>query len=154
MSGRRGRRPLQTKDGEEMEKNNNLSFFKIYTDYIEIWKMLSDEQAGKLVKALLDYANIGKKIDSNDGMLKITFAFMAAQMDRDNGKAPTIFRDGGQSKADIIIHAPEDQAEFERLACAALRRYYYHVTVEQGQDWDKLAAKSKYNDIEIIRAED
>ena len=64
----------------------------------------------------------------------------------------------GQCRAYVTVHipkrSPEEQAEYEKTVRAALRRYYYHVTVEQGQDWDKLAAKSKYNDIEIIRAED
>ena len=112
---------------------NKKPYIKLYTDSTEQWEMLSNEQAGKLVKTLLDYANTGKKIDSSDGMLKMAFAFMAAQMDRDNGKATTIFRDGGQSKADIIIHAPEDQAEFERLACDAIRRFYYELDADKRQ---------------------
>lgn len=64
----------------------------------------------------------------------------------------------GQCRAHVTVHitkhTPEEQAEYEKKVRAALRRFHYHVTEEQGGDWDKLASKSKYDDIEILRAED
>lgn len=45
----------------------------------------------------------------------------------------------------IIVHipkrTPEQQAEYEKKMRAALRRFYHHVTVERGYDWDELVAK-------------
>ena len=38
-------------------------------------------------------------------------------------------------------NTPEEQAEYEKRVRAALRRFYYHVTVERGYDWDELVAK-------------
>ena len=45
----------------------------------------------------------------------------------------------------ITVHipkrTPEQQAEYEKKMRAALRRFYHHVTVERGYDWDELVAK-------------
>lgn len=43
----------------------------------------------------------------------------------------------------IPKHTPEEQAEYEKNVRAALRRFYHHVTVERGYDWDELVAKHK-----------
>ena len=48
-------------------------------------------------------------------------------------------------KAHIIVHipkrTPEEQAKYEKNMCAGLRRFYHHVVVERGYDWDELVAK-------------
>ena len=48
-------------------------------------------------------------------------------------------------KAHIIIHipkrTPEEQAKYEKNMRAGLRRFYHHVTVERGYDWDELVDK-------------
>lgn len=50
-------------------------------------------------------------------------------------------------KAHITVHipkrTPEEQAEYEKRIRAALRRFYHHVTVVQGLDWDELQEKYK-----------
>ena len=60
--------------------------FMMYLDTIAQWDMLTDAQAGQLVKALMAYANDGTLIDIDDGMVKMAFSFMSAQIDRDNEK--------------------------------------------------------------------
>ena len=41
----------------------------------------------------------------------------------------------------IPKHTPEEQAAYEKNVRAALRRFYYHITVEKGLDWDELVAR-------------
>lgn len=54
----------------------------LYLDTIPQWKMMSDAQAGSLIKALLDYAESGKPLESDDIVVKMAFAFISAQVDR------------------------------------------------------------------------
>ena len=58
----------------------------LYCDAIEQWNMLTDEQAGMLIKALLQYGRYGKRMQTDDGMLALAFSFMSAQIDRDSEK--------------------------------------------------------------------
>lgn len=58
----------------------------LYLDAIEQWDMLTDEQAGVLIKALLRYSKTGEKLETADGMLRMAFSFMTAQIDRDGAK--------------------------------------------------------------------
>ncbi len=48
-------------------------------------------------------------------------------------------------KAHIKVHipkrTPEEQAKYEKNMRAGLRRFYHHVVVERGYDWDELVAK-------------
>lgn len=60
--------------------------FVLYCDSKEQWDMLTDEQAGRLVKALFDYVNNGDTIQTSDGMLRMAFSFIVAQIDRDTEK--------------------------------------------------------------------
>ena len=54
----------------------------LYLDTIPQWKMMSDAQAGALIKALLDYADTGKPLESDDTLVMMAFAFISAQVDR------------------------------------------------------------------------
>lgn len=58
----------------------------LYLDTLPQWKMLTDQQAGILIKALLSYAQTGEQLCSDDGMLMMAFSFIAAQIDRDSEK--------------------------------------------------------------------
>ena len=58
----------------------------LHTDSAEQWNMLTDDQAGKLIKALLVYSQTGEQIETEDGMLKMAFSFISAQLDRDREK--------------------------------------------------------------------
>ena len=62
-----------------MEKKS----FMLYLDWKQRFQLLSNEQAGILIKALLHYAETGEKLQADDGMLVMAFSFMIAQMDRD-----------------------------------------------------------------------
>lgn len=54
----------------------------LYLDTIPQWKMMSREQAGELIIALLEYAESGKPLESEDPLVKMAFAFISAQVDR------------------------------------------------------------------------
>ena len=58
----------------------------LHTDSAEQWNLLTDEQAGQLIKALLVYSQTGDQIETDDGMLKMAFSFISAQLDRDREK--------------------------------------------------------------------
>ena len=58
----------------------------LYFDTAEQWNMLTNEQAGELIKALLQYGKTGERINTDDGMISMAFSFMAAQIDRDGDK--------------------------------------------------------------------
>ncbi|MBO7715903.1 MAG: hypothetical protein J6S85_20230, partial [Methanobrevibacter sp.] len=58
----------------------------LYLDAVEQWGKLNDEQAGKVIKALLQYGKSGKTPELNDKVVDIAFSFFAAQIDRDGEK--------------------------------------------------------------------
>ena len=58
----------------------------LHLDAIPQWEMLSDDQAGKLIKALLLYAHTGEQLVSDDAVLMIAFSFISSQIDRDGKK--------------------------------------------------------------------
>ena len=60
--------------------------FILYLNSIEQWEMLSNEQSGILIKALLQYCKTGEKLETSDGMLKMAFSFLAGQIERDGLK--------------------------------------------------------------------
>lgn len=64
-----------------MDKNS----FLIYLDYQEQFELLTDEQAGQLIKAIIKYEKTGE-IAKLDGMTKMAFSFIKQQLDRDNEK--------------------------------------------------------------------
>ena len=64
-----------------MEKNS----FLIYLDYQEQFELLTDEQAGQLIKAIIKYEKTGE-IAKLDGMTKMAFSFIKQQLDRDTEK--------------------------------------------------------------------
>ncbi len=61
----------------------------------------------------------------------------------ENEKERTVSYDTDRAHITVHIpkHTPEEQAVFEKNVRAALRRFYHHVTVEKGCDWDELVAK-------------
>lgn len=60
--------------------------FLIYLDNSEEVEMLSDQQAGKLLKSLMKFAKNGEKPDFSDGMLRMAFSFMSRAIERDTEK--------------------------------------------------------------------
>ncbi|MDE7122603.1 MAG: hypothetical protein K2O42_10650 [Oscillospiraceae bacterium] len=57
--------------------------FMLYFDNESQFDILTDEQAEKLIKALLRFAKSGEMPDFTDGMLKMAFSFISAQIQRD-----------------------------------------------------------------------
>lgn len=64
-----------------MQKNS----FLIYHEYREHLKLLTDEQRGQLLMALIDYSEAGE-IPELDGITQMAFSFIRSQMDRDSEK--------------------------------------------------------------------
>lgn len=64
-----------------MDKNS----FLIYLDYEEQFNLLTDEQIGQLMRAIIKYEKT-KEIPQLDGMLKMAFSFIKTQLDRDREK--------------------------------------------------------------------
>lgn len=46
-------------------------------------------------------------------------------------------------RAHVTVHVPkrtpEQQEQYEKTVRAALRRFYHHVTVEKGLDWEEVS---------------
>lgn len=61
------------------------SSFLIYLDYNEQFKLLSDEELGKLIRVIMQYEKTGEE-PSLDGVLKMAFSFIKTQLDRDREK--------------------------------------------------------------------
>ena len=72
---------LFTKGESRMDKSS----FLIYLDYQEQFDLLTDEEAGRLIKAIIKYEKTGE-IPKLDGMLKMAFSFIKTQLDRDREK--------------------------------------------------------------------
>ena len=72
----------------------------LYLDAIKQWEMLTDEQAGILIKAILNYSISGERLNTTDGMLAMAFSFFSAQIDRDSEKwiTPKMFVSAGKRK--------------------------------------------------------
>ena len=64
------------------EKDIKRSFI-IYLDYEDQFNLLTDEQAGKLIKIIIEYEKTKKVKEIDDGMIKMAFSFIKAQLDRD-----------------------------------------------------------------------
>lgn len=61
------------------------SSFLIYHEYREPLKLLTDEQRGRLLMALIDYSESGV-VPELDGISMMAFSFIQSQMDRDSKK--------------------------------------------------------------------
>jgi len=64
-----------------MDKNS----FLIYLDYQEQFDLLSDEEAGILIKAIIKYEKT-QEVPRLNGMVKMAFSFIKTQLDRDREK--------------------------------------------------------------------
>ena len=64
-----------------MDKNS----FLIYLDYEEQFNLLTDEEVGQLMRAIIKYEKTGN-MPKLDGMLKMAFSFIKTQLDRDREK--------------------------------------------------------------------
>lgn len=60
--------------------------FLMYLDYEEQFNLLSDEQLGQLIRAIMKYEKTKEVPEELEGMVKIAFSFIKAQLDRDREK--------------------------------------------------------------------
>ena len=77
--------------------------FILYHDYRKHLKLLTDEEKGQLLMALLDYSENGVSPDLS-GMALMAFSFIQSQLDRDNEKWETSVeqrRKAGKKSADV-----------------------------------------------------
>lgn len=58
--------------------------FMLYVDNYKQFKLLSDEQAGMLIKSLFFFSETGDIPEIADGTVMMAFSFISAQMERDN----------------------------------------------------------------------
>ena len=72
---------LLSKGESSMDKNS----FLIYLDYEEQFNLLTDEQVGQLMRAIIKYEKTGI-VPELEGMLKMAFSFIKTQLDRDREK--------------------------------------------------------------------
>ena len=63
----------------QMAKTN----FILYKDFKPTLELLTDEQAGKLIKSVFDYVEDRTEPNFEDGMLKLSFSMLKAQLERD-----------------------------------------------------------------------
>lgn len=96
--------------------------FMLYYDYREHLALLTDEERGKLLMALLDYAELGE-IDELDGAARMAFSFIRAQIDRDDAKyAETIEkrriagRQGGRPEKQKVFEESTEKQEKAKKA--------------------------------------
>lgn len=61
------------------------SSFLIYLDYEEQFNLLTDEQIGQLMRAIIKYEKT-REIPQLNGIVKIAFSFIKTQLDRDREK--------------------------------------------------------------------
>ena len=59
--------------------------FLMYLDYEEHFKLMTDEQLGQLLRAIMEYEKT-RQVPQLDGMVKMAFSFIKAQRDRDREK--------------------------------------------------------------------
>ncbi len=72
-----------------MAKSKDKKSFVLYNDYEEVFSMLTDEEAGKLIKHILAYVN-NKNPSLEDRLLQVTFEPIRLQLGRDAKKYEAI----------------------------------------------------------------
>lgn len=60
--------------------------FIIYTSYLKIFEQLTDEQLGQLTRHMLSFAKTGKEPSIEDPLVKLSFAFIKDDMERNQRK--------------------------------------------------------------------
>ena len=68
-----------------MKTTDKKKSFVLYADFADTAHKLSDADAGKLFKMILDHAN-GESTETDNLLLEIAFSPIKAQMDRDSAK--------------------------------------------------------------------
>lgn len=90
--------------------------FVMYTAYMEQMELLTMEQRGVLITAILAY-QAGSQLPEMDAVVKMAFAFIKARLDTDNAKweeAVAQRKKAGQASAEARKRAATESNEAER----------------------------------------
>ena len=68
-----------------MGKSEDKKSFQLYNDYIEHFSLMSDEEAGKLIKTIFCYVN-DLPCEELAGLPLMAFSFIRSQLKRDSDK--------------------------------------------------------------------
>lgn len=136
-----------------MKKTAQPKAFNIYFDTLEHVRMLTMEQRGELFTALYEYAAEGKSSDFDDGMVKMAFSFMRAQIDRDFEK----YRDKCEKNRECVLKRYEKKNEstnvYERSQESDESTNVYECYQEEKEE-EKNKEYKKEEDKEKEREED
>lgn len=91
----------------------NRNAFVMYTEYAEKFAKLSDEQMGKLVRMMLQYAQTEEVPQTDDIVLAITFDCVKADMDKQYAKYQSKAIAG--KKGGLASRAKQAEAEASKL---------------------------------------
>ena len=104
-----------------MKESQNKSFV-LYTDYAKHIALLTNEEAGELLKALFEYVESGKLPDFS-GVLMMCFSFIADQIARDKEKYQDVCkkraeagRKGGKQKQANLANARNETLRQSNVA--------------------------------------
>jgi hypothetical protein len=64
---------------------NEKNSFLIYLDYEEHFNLMTNEQLGQLIRAIIEYEKT-RVVPKLEGIVKMAFSFIKAQLDRDREK--------------------------------------------------------------------
>ena len=73
----------------DVNSNVNKKSFYLFNDTEKVFEMLTDEEAGKLIKHLFSYVN-GKESELNDRLLEVAFEPIRLQLERDMKKYESV----------------------------------------------------------------
>ena len=107
--------------GTAIENQTKKKSFVLYTDTMELWDSLSDEQAGKLIKHIYSYA-VGNEPEAPDEITRLLSIQIKKTMDRDQKKWEEVRKSrsksgkkgGRPSKAKKAIGFEEKQNEAKK----------------------------------------
>ncbi len=102
----------------------------LYYDYKSHFDFLTDEQVGKIVRAMLEYEVDGVLPEFDETIMKMTFSFVKSNLDRDRKKWVKMCKTnkengskGGRPKSksdeEINDELPEEQTTAENVECSS-----------------------------------
>ena len=105
--------------------------FFVYFHHANIVGMLSDVQAGRLIKALMAYGDTGEIADfPDDGMLNVTYALFKDEIDRNFEKYNEICK----KNKEIAVQRENSKKEASKKQNSSLNRFDDKLTREEIDD--------------------
>lgn len=121
-----------------------MKFVKVYYDWLDMMEPLSDEEKGRLITAVLQYAS-GQQVPDFVGAEKYTFYAMKSQIDRDKetyaaicSKRKEIGALGGLAKASKCYQTPAKASK-----CYQVLPNDTKTCQDKEKDKDKTPSESK-----------